>query len=199
MSSLVDTSKGRTAQIVVDELRSQSLSEIEVWINGTKHRIEEPDPEMTLLEYLRNVARLTGTKLGCGEVRVHPYYIFLNQKLMSIIFLVVLPSLLFLLYLRCGLVLRILWLSSSRCGWHANKNMVFPSPPWALTCLAGLTGRVRSVYRNGVPTGPRPSVVPRNHIEDGAVGDTKARQSECLPVAALCSGPGPRRDRGRHW
>ena len=80
MSSLVDTSKGRTAQIVVDELRSQSLSIIEVWINGTKHRIKEPDPEMTLLEYLRNVARLTGTKLGCGEVRIHLYYILLNQK-----------------------------------------------------------------------------------------------------------------------
>jgi hypothetical protein len=40
---------------------------IEVWINGKVHKVVDPNPQTTLLEYLRSVG-LTGTKLGCGEV-----------------------------------------------------------------------------------------------------------------------------------
>jgi xanthine dehydrogenase/oxidase len=36
------------------------------YLNGTKVALEEPDPEATLLEYLRDIG-LTGTKLGCAE------------------------------------------------------------------------------------------------------------------------------------
>lgn len=36
------------------------------WLNGTKVHLDQPDPEATLLEYLRGI-RLTGTKLGCAE------------------------------------------------------------------------------------------------------------------------------------
>jgi xanthine dehydrogenase/oxidase len=36
------------------------------WLNGSRLVIEEPDPEVTLLEYLRGIG-LTGTKLGCAE------------------------------------------------------------------------------------------------------------------------------------
>ena len=36
------------------------------WLNGTKIHLEQPDPECTLLEYLRGIG-LTGTKLGCAE------------------------------------------------------------------------------------------------------------------------------------
>lgn len=36
------------------------------WVNGSKVYLEQPDPECTLLEYLRSIG-LTGTKLGCGE------------------------------------------------------------------------------------------------------------------------------------
>ncbi|RPA87015.1 xanthine dehydrogenase-like protein [Ascobolus immersus RN42] len=36
------------------------------FLNGTKVTLEQPDPEVTLLEYLRGVG-LTGTKLGCSE------------------------------------------------------------------------------------------------------------------------------------
>ena len=36
------------------------------WVNGTKITLEQPDPECTLLEYLRGIG-LTGTKLGCAE------------------------------------------------------------------------------------------------------------------------------------
>ena len=56
------------AEAVAASLRSTCSASIEVWINGSKHTIDQPDPEMTLLEYLRGVG-LTGTKLGCGEVR----------------------------------------------------------------------------------------------------------------------------------
>jgi xanthine dehydrogenase/oxidase len=36
------------------------------WLNGSKVYLEQPDPEVTLLEYLRGIG-LTGTKLGCAE------------------------------------------------------------------------------------------------------------------------------------
>jgi xanthine dehydrogenase/oxidase len=36
------------------------------WVNGNKIHLEQPDPEVTLLEYLRGIG-LTGTKLGCAE------------------------------------------------------------------------------------------------------------------------------------
>ena len=36
------------------------------WVNGSKIFLEQPDPEITLLEYLRGIG-LTGTKLGCAE------------------------------------------------------------------------------------------------------------------------------------
>ncbi|XP_070199819.1 xanthine dehydrogenase/oxidase-like [Littorina saxatilis] len=37
------------------------------FVNGRKMEISNPDPEMTLLQYLRQNLQLTGTKLGCGE------------------------------------------------------------------------------------------------------------------------------------
>ncbi|CEL96661.1 unnamed protein product [Vitrella brassicaformis CCMP3155] len=39
------------------------------WVNGKRHDLkhDKVDPEMTVLEYLRQKCRLTGTKLGCGE------------------------------------------------------------------------------------------------------------------------------------
>ena len=37
-----------------------------VYINGKKVEIHDIQPEMTVLEYLREMG-LTGTKLGCGE------------------------------------------------------------------------------------------------------------------------------------
>jgi xanthine dehydrogenase/oxidase len=38
------------------------------YVNGVKHELTDVQPEVTLLEYLRSTG-LTGTKLGCGEVR----------------------------------------------------------------------------------------------------------------------------------
>jgi xanthine dehydrogenase/oxidase len=35
-------------------------------LNGAPVKLVNPDPEWTLLQYLRKVG-LTGTKLGCGE------------------------------------------------------------------------------------------------------------------------------------
>ena len=39
---------------------------IRFYLNGTKVVLEDADPEVTLLEYLRGIG-LTGTKLGCAE------------------------------------------------------------------------------------------------------------------------------------
>lgn len=39
---------------------------IRFYLNGTKVVLDDVDPELTLLEYLRGIG-LTGTKLGCAE------------------------------------------------------------------------------------------------------------------------------------
>ena len=39
---------------------------IRFYLNGTKVVVDDVDPEVTLLEYLRGIG-LTGTKLGCAE------------------------------------------------------------------------------------------------------------------------------------
>ena len=39
---------------------------IRFYLNGTKVVLDDADPEVTLLEYLRGIG-LTGTKLGCAE------------------------------------------------------------------------------------------------------------------------------------
>jgi xanthine dehydrogenase/oxidase len=39
---------------------------IRFYLNGTKIILDNVDPELTLLEYLRGIG-LTGTKLGCAE------------------------------------------------------------------------------------------------------------------------------------
>eukprot|EP01065_Artemidia_motanka_P006570 TRINITY_DN1321_c6_g1_i1.p1 TRINITY_DN1321_c6_g1~~TRINITY_DN1321_c6_g1_i1.p1 ORF type:complete len:1373 (+),score=457.81 TRINITY_DN1321_c6_g1_i1:112-4119(+) len=41
-------------------------SSVTLYVNGRRRTIAHPDPEMSLLEYLRS-ERLTGAKLGCGE------------------------------------------------------------------------------------------------------------------------------------
>ena len=53
----------------VEELRVITAGwkdDLTFWVNGTKIYLEQPDPEVTLLEYLRGIG-LTGTKLGCAE------------------------------------------------------------------------------------------------------------------------------------
>lgn len=53
---------------------TRSLSEVTAsyddtlrfYLNGTKVVLDDADPEVTLLEYLRGIG-LTGTKLGCAE------------------------------------------------------------------------------------------------------------------------------------
>ena len=37
------------------------------YLNGKKVEIENPDPKMLLVDYLRDVAQLKGTKIGCAE------------------------------------------------------------------------------------------------------------------------------------
>ncbi len=44
----------------------RAYSSLSFSLNGKAHRVVNPDPRQTLLEYLRSIA-LTGTKLGCGE------------------------------------------------------------------------------------------------------------------------------------
>ncbi|KAK2141205.1 hypothetical protein LSH36_1140g00072 [Paralvinella palmiformis] len=44
-----------------------SCSCLVFFVNGNKITEKEPNPEWTLLQYLRNKLRLTGTKLGCAE------------------------------------------------------------------------------------------------------------------------------------
>ncbi|KAG9294304.1 hypothetical protein G9A89_021663 [Geosiphon pyriformis] len=42
------------------------IQKLEFYLNGTFVQIENPDPDLTLLQYVRSIG-LTGTKLGCAE------------------------------------------------------------------------------------------------------------------------------------
>ncbi|KAK1254243.1 hypothetical protein MKX08_008238 [Trichoderma sp. CBMAI-0020] len=48
------------------DLTAKFEDTIRFYLNGTKVVLDEIDPEITVLEYLRGIG-LTGTKLGCGE------------------------------------------------------------------------------------------------------------------------------------
>ena len=48
-------------------LQEFTKNQISFFLNGKSVTIKNPDPEMLLLEYIRDVAHLTGTKLTCGE------------------------------------------------------------------------------------------------------------------------------------
>ncbi|KAK7462498.1 hypothetical protein BaRGS_00038467, partial [Batillaria attramentaria] len=43
------------------------VDQLVFFVNGKKVEVKCPDPEMTLLQFLRRNLQLTGTKLGCGE------------------------------------------------------------------------------------------------------------------------------------
>ena len=50
----------------LSSLTSEWDDNLHFYLNGTPVTLQNPDPELTLLEYLRGVG-LTGTKLGCAE------------------------------------------------------------------------------------------------------------------------------------
>lgn len=50
----------------LDSLVEKWSYTIQFYLNGTKVVVKDIDPEVTLLEYLRDIG-LTGTKLGCAE------------------------------------------------------------------------------------------------------------------------------------
>ncbi|XP_067682373.1 xanthine dehydrogenase/oxidase-like [Haliotis asinina] len=47
--------------------REEVTDQLIFFVNGLKIVEQNPDPRATLLQYLRNTLRLTGSKLGCGE------------------------------------------------------------------------------------------------------------------------------------
>jgi xanthine dehydrogenase/oxidase len=55
-----------SAQSHLASATSQYDDTLRFYLNGTKVVLDEADPEVTLLEYLRGIG-LTGTKLGCAE------------------------------------------------------------------------------------------------------------------------------------
>lgn len=42
-------------------------STLEFYLNGTKINLHNPNPQWTLLDFIRSQDDLKGTKLGCGE------------------------------------------------------------------------------------------------------------------------------------
>ena len=44
----------------------ESASELVFYVNGRRMAERSPDPDGTLVQYLRDSLRLTGTKIGCG-------------------------------------------------------------------------------------------------------------------------------------
>jgi xanthine dehydrogenase/oxidase len=52
--------------VTLPQVTAQYDDTIRFYLNGTKVTLDCVDPEITLLEYLREIG-LTGTKLGCAE------------------------------------------------------------------------------------------------------------------------------------
>jgi xanthine dehydrogenase/oxidase len=50
----------------LSEVTASYTDTLRFYLNGTKVVLDDADPEVTLLEYLRGIG-LTGTKLGCAE------------------------------------------------------------------------------------------------------------------------------------
>lgn len=50
----------------LNEITADFDDTLRFYLNGTKVTIDNADPEVTVLEYLRGIG-LTGTKLGCAE------------------------------------------------------------------------------------------------------------------------------------
>ncbi|RKU43313.1 hypothetical protein DL546_002359 [Coniochaeta pulveracea] len=59
-------SPGSESEIPLKTLTTTYDDTLRFYLNGTRVVLDEIDPEVTLLEYLRGIG-LTGTKLGCGE------------------------------------------------------------------------------------------------------------------------------------
>jgi xanthine dehydrogenase/oxidase len=55
-----------TPAVALATITAEYDSDLRFYLNGTKVVLENPDPEATILEYLRGIG-LTGTKLGCAE------------------------------------------------------------------------------------------------------------------------------------
>lgn len=55
-----------TASQALSSVTTEYDDTLRFYLNGTKVQIDNIDPEITLLEYLRGIG-LTGTKLGCAE------------------------------------------------------------------------------------------------------------------------------------
>jgi xanthine dehydrogenase/oxidase len=66
---LVDPSRSAEAKDgirALEQLTQYYDDTIRFYLNGTRVILNDVDPEITLLEYLRGIG-LTGTKLGCAE------------------------------------------------------------------------------------------------------------------------------------
>src|SRR5437667_3681690 len=63
---LVDPAAHNLAHASLSSVTEQYDDTIRFYLNGTRVVLDEIDPEVTLLEYLRGIG-LTGTKLGCAE------------------------------------------------------------------------------------------------------------------------------------
>ncbi|KAH7399081.1 xanthine dehydrogenase/oxidase [Phaeosphaeria sp. MPI-PUGE-AT-0046c] len=61
-----DPAVSETATRSLADITSSYDDTLRFYLNGTKVTLDDADPEVTLLEYLRGIG-LTGTKLGCAE------------------------------------------------------------------------------------------------------------------------------------
>lgn len=65
-SGLIDPPVQNERIVSLQTLTGDWYDTVIFYLNGTKVLLENFDPEVTLLEYLRGIG-LTGTKLGCAE------------------------------------------------------------------------------------------------------------------------------------
>lgn len=122
------------------------------FVNGKKVKIGEPDPETTLLQYLRRSLYLTGTKQACGQgacgaCTVMVSYVNINTK--AIRHITVNACLVPICYLHGMAVTTVEGIGSTRNGLHPiQKSLVESHGLQCGFCTPGMVMTMYTLFRN---------------------------------------------------
>ncbi|XP_060077182.1 xanthine dehydrogenase/oxidase-like [Ylistrum balloti] len=122
------------------------------FVNGKKVRILEPDPELTLLQYLRRSLYLTGTKLACGQGACGACTVmvsYLNITTKKIRNISVNACLIPLCYLHGMAVTTVEGVGSTRNGLHpVQESLVESHGLQCGFCTPGMVMTMYTLFRN---------------------------------------------------
>jgi len=127
-----------------------SRDTIRFWLDGTLHELRNPDPTLTLLRYLRETLRRTGTKEGCGEGDCGACTVVIADPAENPVFRAVNACILFLPMIDG----KSLYTVESLSGHHpAQQAMVDSNASQCGFCTPGIVMSLYAQYRNAAELG----------------------------------------------